>query len=363
MNWLISYAVIWLAATVLSAFFTSRCIRYASQLGALDQPENEAHKTHKNATPATGGIAMFFALMLVICSAIVFAYLAKGKLPADFDFIYEGIKSISKTLAVYLLGASAITWLGFADDRKPMRAGKKFLFQFLIAAITAALGPKLTLGISNVFICWLITSFWIMTVINALNFFDNMDGLAAGTCLIATIFLLLIASYREQYFVAMLAAATAGSCSGFLFYNKPPAKIFMGDSGSHLLGYFLAIICILTTFYLPQESPTFTPVLIPLLVLGIPLFDAVMVVLIRIKNKQAFYIGDNRHISHRFNKLGLSRPYAVLLVCLLCFISGAAALTLLWLPPGGVCLVFAQTGAVLAVVSILQFVLPEGKEK
>lgn len=362
MSWLLTYACAWITATVLAAVLTGFCRKLAPRFNLVDRPKNEAHKTHQKPTPVAGGIGMCLAWLLTLGGGIFISITAKNLLPADFDFVVPGIRNIWKNLALITAGATLITLFGILDDRKPMRAGKKFFLQFMIAAATASWGPRLTLGINNQIFCWIITVLWIMTVINALNFFDNMDGLAGGAAMIAAMYLLLIASFREQHFVAMLAAATGGSALGFLFHNRPPAKIFMGDGGSHFLGYCLAVICILTTFYLPGESQTVTPVLIPLLVLGIPLFDAVMVVLIRLKNRQPFYVGDNRHISHRFSKLGISRPYSVLLVCLLCFSSGAGAVTLLWLPPAGVCVIFAQTGAMLAVISIIQFILPEGKQ-
>ena len=362
MSWLLSYACAWITATILAAWLTGLCRRLAPKLGLLDRPKNEAHKTHRQATPVAGGIGMCLAWLLTLAGGIIISVKAKNWLPPDFDFVVPGLQNIWQNLLLIASGASLITIFGVIDDRKSMRPGKKFLLQFLVAAATASWGPRLTLGISYQPICWILTVLWILTVINALNFFDNMDGLAGGAAMIAALFLLFIASIREQHFVAMLAAATGGSALGFLFHNRPPAKIFMGDGGSHFLGYCLALLCIMTTFYVPGESQTVTPVLIPLLVLGIPLFDAVMVVLIRLKKKQPFYVGDNQHISHRFSKLGISRNHAVLLVCLLCFISGAGAATLLWLPPAGVCVIFAQTGAMLAVVSIIQFILPEGKQ-
>lgn len=361
MSWLLTYACAWLTATLLSAWLTGFCRRLAPRLGLLDRPKGEAHKTHQQATPVAGGIGMCLAWLLTLAGGIFACIKARAWLPPDFDFVVPGLQNVWKNLLLIAGGASLITIFGVVDDRQSMRPGKKFLLQFLVAAVTATWGPRLTLGISSQAICWLITVLWIMTVVNALNFFDNMDGLAGGAAMIAALFLLLIASIREQHFVATLAAATGGSALGFLFHNRPPAKIFMGDGGSHFLGYCLAMLCIMTTFYVPGESQTVTPVLIPLLVLGIPLFDAVMVVLIRLKKRQPFYVGDNQHISHRFSKLGISRNYAVLLVCLLCFISGAGAVTLLWLPPAGVCVIFAQTGAMLAVVSIIQFILPEDK--
>ena len=170
--------------------------------------------------------------------------------------------------------------------------------------------------------------------------------------------MLFVAAYRCQYFVATLAALTGGVATGFLVWNAPPARLFMGDGGSHFLGYLLAILGVMTTFYQPGESPTPTPILIPLLALGVPLGDAVAVVIIRLRLGVPIYKGDNRHISHRFVSLGLSRPHAVLVVLLLCFVVGTASLTLLWLPPAGSLLIISLVAAVFAVISIIQFYVP-----
>jgi UDP-GlcNAc:undecaprenyl-phosphate GlcNAc-1-phosphate transferase len=156
---------------------------------------------------------------------------------------------------------------------------------------------------------------------------------------------------------------TCGSACGFLLHNRPPASIFMGDGGSHFLGYLLAVLGALTTFYLPEESLTPAPILTPLLILGLPIFDAVAVVLLRLKQGRPIYVGDNAHISHRFAWLGLSRPKAVLLACLLALTSGCGAMALLWLPPVGVLIVLVQAAATFAIVSVIQFCSPEAKTR
>ncbi|NMA41795.1 MAG: undecaprenyl/decaprenyl-phosphate alpha-N-acetylglucosaminyl 1-phosphate transferase [Oligosphaeraceae bacterium] len=362
MIWPIIYLSCLVLSTIFSALSTWQFCRLAPKLGLLDRPRQEQHKTHAQATAVSGGLGMFLAWLLSILTGLLAGVLVQARLPEEFAFVMPGLQQVWKSLVLIICIAGLYTLLGAYDDKYSMPASKKFLGQFVLAGISAWFGPRLGLGLPCQFICWLVSVFWIMGVVNAMNFFDNMDGLAAGTALIAAVFLLLVAAYRAQHFVALLAALGAGVSLGFLFHNRPPAKVFMGDSGSHFLGYCLAVTCILTTFYVPSESLTYTPVLIPLLILAIPLFDAVVVVIIRQRLGQPFYVGDNRHISHRFTKLGLSRPYAVLLVCLLCFISGTGALTLLWLPPTGVALIFAQTAAMLAVVTIIQFHVPENKQ-
>jgi len=355
MSWHLLYLMAWLAAALLGWLATWCCRWLAPRWGFVDKPKNEAHKNHRQATPVLGGLGMCLAWLAVIGGGIVAVRIMQAVMGEDIRRFLPGIASVKGPLLVIMAGSVAITALGILDDRKAMKALPKFLGQALIAGVTAWLGVRVTCLGPNPVVNWLVTTLWIMTVINALNFFDNMDGLAGGTAMIAAFFLLFIAAIRGQHFVAMLAAVTSGVSAGFLLHNAPPARIFMGDGGSHFLGYGLGVMGALTTFYVPGESPTPAPLLIPLLVLLLPLFDAVAVVCIRLRAGLPIYVGDNRHISHRFVQLGLSRPSAVLLVCLLCFIGGAGALTLLWLPPSGILLIMAQLAAMLAVISIIQF--------
>ena len=182
-----------------------------------------------------------------------------------------------------------------------------------------------------------------------------MDGLAVGTATIAFSFFAIVAAMRGQYFVAALGSACAGASLGFWFYNHSPATIFMGDSGSHLLGYLLATIGCMVTYYKTGsgESSPFS-VLIPLFILGLPLFDAAAVTVIRFKIGKPFYIGDHNHISHRFLKIGMSRKMAVLMVHLLCLIIGMGGLPLLWGDERTVIVVLVQSATILLLVSILQ---------
>lgn len=334
---------------------TAMACKAAYPLGLIDRPKQQAHKNHGREVPVAGGIGMGVAWVLILAVGLLGSRAASTLLSEDIDAALPGIQSVFSVLLVIVASAMFLMIVGMLDDRKPMRAGLKFFFQFMAAGVTCWLGPRILSGHLPFILSWAISVFWLMLVINALNFFDNMDGLAGGTAAIATLFLLLIAIYRGQHFVAILAIATCGSACGFLMLNRPPAKIFMGDSGSHFLGYLLGVLCILTTFYVPGDSPTMMPILISLLVLGIPLLDAVTVVFIRLYLHKPIYVGDNRHISHRFVNMGLSRPQAVLLVCLLSMISGSAAISLLWLPWYGVIVVLIQMLAMFASYLLLQF--------
>ena len=355
MSWNILYIAAWLAAAILATVTTAICRKIAPRLGFVDKPKQEAHKSHKAPTPVLGGLGMVSAWLAVVICGLAVAKLVPSVAGGRIAPFLDGINAVLPKMLAIMLGATAFSILGMCDDKNALSAKYKFLWQFVIAGCVAASGIRVFLFVENPIFGWAVTVLWIVTIVNVLNFLDNMDGLAGGIAAIAAFFFFFIAAIRGQHFVSMLSAVTGGVAIGFLMHNRPPAKIFMGDGGSHFLGFCLAVTGLLTTFYLPNESPTPAPVLIPLLVLSLPLFDAVAVVIIRMRLHLPIYVGDNRHISHRFVQLGLTRPQAVLLVCLLCLIQGAGATTLLWLPAYGFFLILLQTIALFSHVSIIQF--------
>jgi len=172
-------------------------------------------------------------------------------------------------------------------------------------------------------------------------------------------FFTVIAMLNCQYFMALFSALNFGVCCGFWFYNASPATIFMGDSGSHFLGFLAAVVSAGTTFFDHSTSLTPLPVLIPLLILALPLFDTLMVVLIRTKNRKPFWIGDHNHISHRFVRMGLSRKSAVAVVHLLSIVLSLGALPIYWgnLPVAAIMVV--QAVLLLMVITILQICAAE----
>ena len=194
-----------------------------------------------------------------------------------------------------------------------------------------------------------------MLMMNSINFFDNMDGLAVGTIAIAMGFFTMIAAMNGEYFFAVFTALNFGVCCGFWFYNTNPATIFMGDSGSHFLGFLAAVTAAGVTYFDSTFSQSRFPVLIPLLILALPLFDTFMVVLIRTLNKKPFWIGDHNHISHRFVKMGMSRKRAVMLVHILALAIGIGILPILWGSFATAGIIVAQTLLILLAVTMLQF--------
>jgi len=361
MQWWHVYVAGWAAALVLGGLCTGLCRVLAPRWGFVDKPLNEAHKRHQKVTPVLGGLGMLVGWLLVLAGGLLGVRFGADLFGADIAAVSAGVPARGHELGTIVLGAVALTIVGMVDDRIAMRASTKFAAQFVVALATVVMGVRITAFAPLPWLSWVLTVFWIVGIINATNFLDNMDGLAGGIAAIAAFFFLCTAAFRGQHFVAVLAAVTCGAACGFLLHNRPPATIFMGDGGSHFLGYLLAVLGALTTFYLPDESLTPAPILMPLLILGLPIFDAGAVVLLRLKQGRPIYVGDNTHISHRFAWLGLSRPKAVLLACLLSLTAGCGALTLLWLPLAGALVVCIQAAATFAIVSVIQFCSPEAK--
>jgi UDP-GlcNAc:undecaprenyl-phosphate GlcNAc-1-phosphate transferase len=243
--------------------------------------------------------------------------------------------------------------LGMYDDKHDLKAGAKLVGQVAIALCVVLAGVRITVFVANDFVSVLLSVLWIVTITNAMNFLDNMDGLCAGVGLVCAGLFALIAGIQEQYFVCVLALALAGALLGFLPHNFKPASIFLGDAGSHFVGFMLAVLPMLGTFY-REGTPTHLPVLIPLLVLAVPLFDMAMVMWIRLRRGQPVYVGDVNHISHRLVRLGLPQSWAVTLIYLITLTLGLGATVLLWSELQAAMMVIVQAFCILAIVTLLE---------
>lgn len=317
-----------LTAWVGFSFWKTFCIR----VGLVDDPGHR--KIHDEAMPLAGGLAVMTALALPTAVAIAALWLRDRlgmKIPpldsTTTPLLEHGVHRRSLELTAILLGAFGMLLLGLWDDKSELRAGPKFFGQFAIAALVAASGARITLFVPSVFFSFVITILWILTVTNAFNFMDNMNGLCSGLGAIGAFYFGLIAATAPvpQYLVALVAFLACGALVGFLPYNFPRARSFLGDSGSHLVGYLLAVLAILPHFYTSKNRHPLA-VLCPLLILAVPLGDLVWVVILRWRMGKPFYVGDTNHLSHRLVHAGLSRTRAVLMIWLLAAILGALAL-------------------------------------
>jgi UDP-GlcNAc:undecaprenyl-phosphate GlcNAc-1-phosphate transferase len=221
-------------------------------------------------------------------------------------------------------GALGMLLVGWIDDKYELRAGGKFLMQGLIAFMVALAGVRITLFVPSLAFSYVITVLWILTVINAFNFMDNMNGLCGGLGAIGAWYFAMFAAREGHYLVALIAFLTFGALLGFLPWNFPEARVFLGDAGSHLVGYLLAVLAILPHFH-SAATPRPWAVVLPLLVLALPLADMAWVVVLRWRMGKPFYIGDTNHLSHRLARAGLGQRLSVLLIWLMATFFGGLA--------------------------------------
>jgi len=347
------YAAAFAASFLLSLPAVPLCRILARRTGIMDVPKSEGHKLHGKATPLLGGVAILVSWLIPVLAGISALILAPGRFPEE---IVGGFHNISGELAMICVCAAAAVVLGVIDDKHAMRASLKFAGQFLIAfAMVFFGGLHITIFLNSPFLTVPVSVFWIVFIMNAMNFFDNMDGLSVGTAAIAFLFFTAAAWSGGQFFVAALSACSAGACCGFWLFNRAPASIFMGDAGSHLVGFLLAVVSARVTYYNPEVASSKFSVLIPLFILAVPVFDAFAVVLIRLHGHKPFYVGDHNHISHRFVRMGLSRPQAVRIIHLLSIVAGLGATPLLWGDARTCFLLLAQGLVILLLLTLLQF--------
>ena len=358
MHWLLVYLYVFDVSFVLALLLTPLFKRLSFQWGFIDQPDQE-RKIHTEAMPLLGGLAVFcaFAINVVFNYLIVLPFASTVDLPfidmPDVKMYLDGAFSVWPKLLVIVVGGGLMIALGLYDDKYELSARKKFAAQVVIASLVALAGMRVTVFIHSTVVSFVLTVLWIVTITNAMNFLDNMDGLCAGIGLVSAGLFGFIAAVQHEFFVCLLAVAVAGALLGFLPHNFKPASIFLGDAGSHFVGFMLAVLPICVTFY-RRGTPTLLPVLIPLLVLAVPLFDLLMVMWIRLRRHQPVYQGDVNHLSHRLVRLGLPQSWAVTLIYLITLTLGLGATILLWSEMTAALIVIVQAICVLAIVTLLE---------
>jgi len=321
-----AFAAAFLTAMLAFPLWRRCCIR----VGLVDDPGHR--KIHDEPMPLAGGLTVFTGLavpMVFALAAVVFHDQLPFSVPAldayTMSLLEYGMNRRAIELAAIFLGAIGMLLVGLLDDRTELKPAVKFSCQFAVAALVAVSGVRITLFVPNILFSYAVTILWILTVINAFNFMDNMNGLCSGLGAIGAFYFALVSATAGQYLVALIAFLTCGALAGFLPYNFPRARAFLGDSGSHLVGYLLAVLGILPHFYTPK-NPNAYAVFGPLLILAVPLGDLVWVVYLRWRMGKPFYVGDTNHLSHRLVQLGLARTKAVLLIWLLAAVIGAVVL-------------------------------------
>lgn len=294
------FVPIMVAGFVGALLLTPLARRLAWRFNVIDQPSGR--KVHTTATPLLGGLAIYAGMILALLFFSPRAYQVE-------------------TLAIGA-GASWMALIGLIDDRQGMGFRTKLLAQVVAALVVILAGIRITLFRVPV-IDSALTLIWIVALTNALNFLDNMDGLAAGLTGIAAAFFFILSAGEGQGLVSSLAAAITGAALGFLIFNFNPASIFMGDMGSQVLGFVLAILAIKLRFSTPPSIATWS---VPVLVLGLPIFDITLVVFTRLREGRSPAQAGKDHTSHRLVQMGLTTRRAVLILYGVCLLLGIDAI-------------------------------------
>ncbi|TLS38491.1 glycosyltransferase family 4 protein [Pseudalkalibacillus caeni] len=302
------------AALITVLIITPFIIKFAIKIGATDKPNHR--KVHAKVMPRLGGLAIFIG--------VIAGYFTAG--------LYE------QQMNGIILGAVLIILLGVFDDIYELSAKFKLIGQIVAAGIIVSTGltidfisipfvvDRIDLGIW----AYPITVFWIVAITNAINLIDGLDGLAAGVSSIGILTIAVMAFIWGKVLILTFALIVLGGTIGFLFYNFHPAKIFMGDTGALFLGYSIAILSLLGLY----KSVTLFSFVVPIIILGVPIFDTTFAIIRRLVNKQPISAPDKSHLHHRLLALGFSHRKTVLVIYGLAVLFSVSALvfssTTLW---------------------------------
>ncbi len=353
-RFLTSMAVI-LGAYVLSTTLVFPVRALAWRLGVLDIPGGR--KSHHAPVPLLGGLAVFGSLVVMVGGSLY------GLSHIQGSWVSKYLQSSLTEISLYVLiapklwalfvGAVMVTLIGIADDVKGVAFSPvlKFAGQILAAVVLLRAGIYMDLLNCNPYLSMFVSLVWIVGITNSFNLLDNMNGLSSGIALICASVFLILVMVKGEFFIALLLSAIIGSTLGFFQFNLR-GTIFLGDTGSLLLGYLLGAVSLMARYVDPQDDSIF-PVLAPIMILGLPLFDTFSVILIRLREGRPIFQGDQMHLSHRLVRIGMTKSQAVYFNYLMAFSIAATALFMInsrWLHS---LLAVVLVGALVAMVSIL----------
>ena len=375
-NWYLIFSFALLESFIVAICLTALMRVLALRWGIVDRPGDR--KMHSEPVPLLGGVAIYLTFNIVILSNLGLLMLATE---LDFAWLEENVLSFLgphtlQPLFGIFAGAFIIFLLGIVDDIKILSPEVKLSGQVVAALILVVSGIHLDIflkpiigglplidRLSETQFVWFstgvsgaLTIVWVVTITNAANFLDNMDGLCGGLSGIAALSFFLCVLPQQEYFICVLLMVFAGSVTGFLYHNLNPARIFMGDAGSMFCGFILATVAVLGTFY-TTSTPSRVAIAAPLLALCVFLFDALSVVVIRIRNGESIMKGDKRHFSHRLVELGMTPRQAVEFIFLVAAVTGLGGALLSQVGVLGTLVILAQmTGIFLLIVFLMNAV-------
>ena len=351
------------AGLFIASFFTSVILtavvrKRSINAGFVSVPS--ADRYNQNVIALGGGIAIFASLAaILIDSMIVVKIFPTAILSKYFDesvtIHVAGFLDKLPQLLVILACMTALFILGYYDDKKHLSPFLKLIVQLVVAFIAAFVADvRVEFFIESRIITSIISALWITFVINSFNFLDNMDGASAGIAAIVSSILLTSAILHGQIFISIMTLVFIAVLLGFLIFNFPPAKIFMGDAGSLVIGFFLATLTLKTTYYNQAQNENWYPVLMPLIIMAVPFYDFISVTILRISQGKSPFVGDTQHFSHRLKRRGLSDIQVALTLYLATVCTGLGAVFLYQVNLIGAVLIFIQTFMILAIIAIFE---------
>lgn len=307
-----------LIALTISLFMTQIISVTLKKKNILDYPD--VRKIHQNPVPRGGGIAIYFAVLITVL--IIF-------LPINTKYFFA-----TNQVLFLLMGASLIFMLGLIDDLKRISYKYKIIIQLFICCLSYISGIRIESfnipGIINITskpFLFFMTIIWIMLVINSINLIDGMDGLAAGVSAIAAFFMGIYCLLTGKIIEGVVFFALLGGCIGFLRYNFPPAKIFMGDSGSYFIGYIFGGLSIIANI----KSYSAAAFIIPIITLGLPLMDVLWAIIRRLLYGQNIFKPDKSHLHHQLIKMGLNHNEIIKIMYLIAIGLGFISISIIYM--------------------------------
>ena len=326
----IEYLLLGLLAFALAGFLTWPVRKIAISIGAMDKPTLD-RKTQKEPIPYLGGVAIASSISILTFAAVIKSNNTQATFPLA---------------AMLLLPAIFLGVVGLIDDLRTLPPLPRLIIQTVTAVVVSIFLIKtdtVAIHFDSTILDEVIMVFWIIGICNSINFFDNLDGGAAGTVAVSSLGIAAIALGEGQELIAALSIVTAGSTLGFLMWNKSPAKIYMGDAGALFLG---VIVSVLTIRLNPGITPQWSSIALLPMLLAVPILDTCVAVFSRIKRGISPFTGGKDHLSHRLMRKGLSkRATAFTLWAMQGFFVGCALTVYTWTAQIGTA-VIAGTGLI-----------------
>lgn len=349
-------------------------VRASDRRGWVDVGGGEAHKPVGRVVPNVGGVGLFWGVVGPAAAGLIALWAVPASAwPNEIAEHVPGARRIGVAAGVLLASLAAVHGLGLVDDRKALGPWVKLAVMLAVSIVLATAGQTRVLelldahGPGGYAASVAVTAVWVVLVMNAFNFLDNMDGLSGGVAAIVCALYGTATLISGQYFVAALCALLLGALLAFLRFNVHPAKLFMGDGGSLVVGLLVAVVSVRTTYVTPEAGagdpgglgPAWYAVLMPVMVLAVPMYDFVSVTVMRLRDGRSPMSGDRNHFSHRLVRKGLSPRAAVAVIWLCTLATGMGGVMLGSMTQWQAGLAAGQVLAVLGLLAVLEWRVPD----